>query len=126
MGAIDHTSSDVKGGAVPAIDFEGVDASRRGDDVDNSVDCTHFVEVNFFNGNVVDSCFAGTEEFEGSNGGLFDCGGEVCCVDQVADDREGAAVQVLVRIGVFGLVGVGMFVCVIMRVGGFVGVSCLG
>src|SRR5580698_4934610 len=123
MSAIDHTSSDVKGGAVPTVDLEGIDASGRRDDVDNGVDCAYFVEVNFFDRNVVDSGFAGAKEFEGLNGHLFDGDGEVCCVDQVADDGERAAVRV--RLGVFGLVGIGMFVSVIMRVRGlvFVGVN---
>ena len=62
------------------------------------------MEVDFFNGDVVDFCFGGAEQFECVNCSLFYWGGGVCRVDQVADDSERAAV------GVFVIVGVGMFV----------------
>ncbi len=58
-----------------------MDAGGCGDDIDDGVDCAYFVEVNFFDVDVVDFGFAGAEEFEGLDGGLFDCGGEWCGVD---------------------------------------------
>ena len=87
-----------------------MDAGGGSDDVDDGVDCADFVEVDFLDGDVVDFGFAGTEEFEGVNGGLFYGGGEGCGVDQVADDGEGAAVGVFVIVGLGLIVGVGGFV----------------
>ena len=63
------------------VDRECVDAGGGGDDVDDCVDCADFVEVNFFDGDVVDFGFRGPEEFEGLDGGLFDWGGEWSSVD---------------------------------------------
>ena len=72
--------------------------AHGGDDVDDGVDCAYFVEVNLFDVDVVDFGFGGAEEFEGLDGGLFDWRGEVCGVDQIADDGQGAAMGVFVRV----------------------------
>ena len=42
-----------------------VDAGGGGDDVDDGVDRADFVEVDLFDGDVVDFGFGGAEEFEG-------------------------------------------------------------
>ena len=68
------------------------------------------MEVDFLNGDVVDFGFAGTEQFEGVDGSMFDGGDEVCGVDQVADDGEGAAVGVCVCVGLGLIVRVSCFV----------------
>ena len=68
VGAVDHASADVEGGTEPLVDFQGVDACAGGYDVDDCVYCAYFVEVDFFNVDVVDFGFAGTEEFEGLDG----------------------------------------------------------
>ena len=81
MGAVNHAATDVEGRAVPLVYCEGVDSGGGGDDVDDCIDCAYFVEVNFFNGDVVDFGFGGAEEFEGLNCGLFDGGGEGCGVN---------------------------------------------
>jgi hypothetical protein len=106
VGAIDHAAAYVEWGAEP-LDrvssfnsrsiFYGVDAGGGGDDVDDGVDGAYLVEVDILDGDVMDFRFAGAEEFEGVNGGLFDGGGEGGGVDQVADYGEGAAVGVFVR-----------------------------
>ncbi len=100
-----------------------MDAGGGGDDVDDGVDCAYFVEVDFLYGDVVDLGFGGAEEFEGLDGGLFDGGGEVCGVDQIADDGQGAAVDVLVRVVV--VVSVADFVLVLGLQVVLVGVSLL-
>ena len=81
MGAVNHAATDVEGRAVPLVDCEGVNSGGCGDDVDDCINCAYFVEVNFFDGDVVDFGFGGAEEFEGLNCGLFDCGGEGCGVN---------------------------------------------
>ena len=50
---------------------EGVDACAGGYDVDDGVDGAYFVEVDFFDVDVVDFGFGGSEEFEGFDGGLL-------------------------------------------------------
>ena len=50
---------------------EGVDAGGGGDDVDDGVDCADFVEVNFFDVDVVDFGFGGSEQLEGLYRCLF-------------------------------------------------------
>ena len=52
-----------------------MDTGRNGDNVDDGINCPDFVKMNFFNGDVVDLCFAGAEEFESLNGSLFYRGG---------------------------------------------------
>jgi hypothetical protein len=74
VGAVDHAAADVEGGGEPLVDCEGVDAGGGGDDVNDGVDCAYFVEVNFFDGDVVDLCFGGAEEFERVDCRLFDGG----------------------------------------------------
>ena len=82
---------------------EGVDAGGGGDDIDDGVDCAYFVEVNFFDGDVVDFCFGGTEELEGLDGCLLDGGCERCGgLNEVADHGKRAAVGVFVIVGVVG------------------------
>ena len=81
MGAVDHASAYVEGGTEPLVDGEGVDACAGGYDVDDSVYCAYFVEVNFFDVYVVDFGFAGAEEFEGFDGRLLYLGGEVGGLD---------------------------------------------
>jgi hypothetical protein len=97
---------------VSCLIFYGVDAGGGGDDVDDGVYRADLMEVNFFDGDVVDLGFACAEEFEGVDGGLSDGGEEGCGGYQIADDGEGAAV------GVF--MGVLVFVRMVVGVAGFV------
>ena len=53
-----------------------MNAGARADDVDDGVDGSYLVEMDLFNVDVVDFGFAGAEEFEGLDGGLFDGLGE--------------------------------------------------
>jgi hypothetical protein len=99
---------------VPAVDGESVDAGGGGYDVDDSVDGAYLVEVNFFNGNVVDFGFGGAEEFEGVDCGLLDSGREGGGLNQIADYCERAAVGVIV------VMVWGVFMWVLMSVTGFV------
>jgi hypothetical protein len=98
-----------------------VDACAGGHDIDDGIDCAYFVEMNFFYVYVVDLCFAGAQEFECPDGGCFDCGGKVRCVDEGADCGQRTAVVMLVFVGV--IVAVACFVIVpglwLVLVGGF-------
>ncbi len=111
MGAVDHASADVDGRAVPVTDVERVDTGGGADDIDDRVDSSDFVEVDFFDVYVVDFGFTGAEKFEGADGGLLYGIGQVRGLDEAADRREGATVMMIV-----GLMGMG----VAMRVTGFV------
>ena len=84
------------------------------DDIDDGIDRADLVEVDLFDGDVVDFGFGGAEEFEGLDGGLFYSGFQVCGLDEGSNDGERAAV------GVFVLVCVGVIVGVIVGVAGFV------
>jgi len=95
VGAVDHASAYVEGGGEPLVDGEGVDAGAGGYDVDDGIDCAYFVEVDFFDVDVVDFGFAGAEELEGVDCEGFDCGDEVGGIDEGADCGEGTAVSVL-------------------------------
>ena len=81
VGAVDHASAYVEGRAEPLVDGEGVDACAGGYDVDDCIYCAYFVEVNFFDVDVVDLGFAGAEELECFDGRLLDLGGEVGGLD---------------------------------------------
>jgi len=128
VGAVDHASADVEGGAEPLVDGKGVDACAGGYDVDDGVDCAYFVEVDFFNVDVVDFGFAGTEEFEGLDAEGFDFWDKAGGLDQFADGGEGASVGVRVPFfgGVkmagfaemlgFGVVGVGFGGALVLEV----------
>ncbi len=61
VGTVDHAAPDVDGGGVPLFDSESVDAGGGGDDVDDGVDRAYLVEVNFFDGYVVDLGFGSAE-----------------------------------------------------------------
>lgn len=135
VGAVNHAAADVDGGGEPLYGMagfgerrgvEGVDAGGGGDDIDDGVDCSYFVEVNFFYADVVDFGFGGAEEFEGLDGGLFDGGWEGCGGDEVADDGERAVVGVflVVRVGMAGLVLVLGFGMVLVGVCVLVGGVC--
>ena len=76
MGAVDHAAAYVEGGTEPLVDLQRVDACAGGNDVDDCVDRAYFVEVNFFDVDVVDFGFAGSEEFEGVDGEGLDLRGE--------------------------------------------------
>ena len=102
--AVHHAAAEVERGGEPLVDIECVDAGGGGDDVDDGIDRTYFMEVDFFDGHVVDLCFGGAEELEGLNSGLFYGGCERSGVDEVADDAKGSAVGVVVFVGVAGLV----------------------
>ena len=58
-----------------------MDACAGGNDIDDGVDCAYFVEVNFFDVDVVDFGFAGTKEFEGADSEGFDLGDEAGGLD---------------------------------------------
>lgn len=58
-----------------------MDAGAGGYYVDDCVDGAYFVEMNVFYVGVVDFGFAGSEQLECMDGGLFDGGGERGGVD---------------------------------------------
>ncbi len=77
------------------------------------------MKVNFFDGDVVDFCFGGTEEFEGLDCCVFDGRGQRCGVDEVTNYGEGAAM-----VCVFVIVGVTGFVLVLCFGLVLIGVAC--
>ena len=61
---------------VEFVDGEGVDSCGCDDDVDDGVDCSYFMEVNLFEGDVVDFGFGLGEQFEGCQGDALDWFGQ--------------------------------------------------
>jgi len=116
VGAVHHAAADVERGTVPGVNGEGVNSGTGSDDVDDRVDGADLMEMDLFDVSVVNLCLAGSEEFEGADGGVFYRIGQVCSLDKGADDRKRPAVGVRVIMLVGGSVLRVVVVVVMVRV----------
>ena len=94
VSADDGAAADVDGRAVPGADLQVVNARAGGDDVDDGVDGSNFVEVDVVDGNIVDFGLGFAEQLEGADGGLLDGCGERRALNQGANGGERAAMGV--------------------------------
>ena len=93
-----HPAADVHGRADDAIGVEPFDCEYRTDDVDDRVERADLMQVNLFEGNLMDGRFVFAESMEELLGAcLRDCR-EVRTVDERVDLRQ-AAVRMVMRDG---------------------------
>lgn len=81
MLGLDAAGTDIEGGAGKFGDAEKVETDGGADDVDDGVDGADFVEMNFFDGNVVDFGFGFAEAAKDLAGVFGGARGERGAVD---------------------------------------------
>ena len=117
MSAVHGTASDVQWRADEFVNPQCLRADSGADDVHQRVHRANLMEVNFFDGHVVDFGFGGSKFFEDrdSNGvGLI---ADVAVLDDFANFGKAAAMRMLVSMGITVMAFAAMmFVCVGMLV----------
>ena len=91
----DGAAADVDAGAVDLGNVEGIECDAGADDVADGIDGADFVEVDFFDGNVVGFSFGFGEALKDCEGVGFGFGGELAGVDDFFDVREVAVLFLL-------------------------------
>ncbi len=92
--AVDPTSAFGDGGGLNIRFAEQFEADRSSDDIDDRVDGADFMEMNLICGLAVNPAFSARDAMEDSDGFLFDPGRERAGLNQLADFRESAPMEV--------------------------------
>ena len=98
-------------------DTKCLDGNGSTSDINDSINSSYFVKVNFFDRHVMDFGFGGTKFFEDRDSGGFGLIADLGVLYDFANFAEAAAMRMLVSMGITVVaLAVMMFVCVGMLV----------